>query len=152
MQSVASTCLSSASSQCDLHDDATCTIRVAPPPVLRLDWKTLVRLTSRQNKPLDLDTCPAPSSSSCRFCGSTNKPLPTWFWCTNQEIVVVILWTKSPNRSCRFWGPNWETRQLKFTSCSLLNVIKPIGLQTEVNLYVIKVNYVIGIVIILNYL
>jgi hypothetical protein len=24
---------------------------------------------------------------------------------------VVILWPKSPNRSCWFWGPIWETRR-----------------------------------------
>jgi hypothetical protein len=36
-----------ASSPRDLHDDATCTIYAAPPPILRLDWETLARLTSR---------------------------------------------------------------------------------------------------------
>jgi hypothetical protein len=33
--------LSSALLPRDLRDDATCTIRVAPLPILRLDWETL---------------------------------------------------------------------------------------------------------------
>jgi hypothetical protein len=32
---------------------------VVPPSVLRLNWKTLVRLASRWSKPPDLDVCPA---------------------------------------------------------------------------------------------
>jgi hypothetical protein len=34
---------------------------VAPPSVLRPDWKTLARLASTRSKPLDLDTCPEPT-------------------------------------------------------------------------------------------
>jgi hypothetical protein len=32
----------------------------------------------------------------------------------NQETVVVILSLKSPNRTYRFWGPNWVTVDLGF--------------------------------------
>jgi hypothetical protein len=46
---------------------------------------------------------------SHQFCGATDKPNPAWFWGTNQETVAVILRPKSPNRSYRFWGPNWDT-------------------------------------------
>jgi hypothetical protein len=74
MQPITLTRPSLASSSCDLHDDATCTICAASSPVLRLDWKTLARLTSRQSKPLDLDACPTSSSSSRQFCGATDKP------------------------------------------------------------------------------
>jgi hypothetical protein len=86
---------------------------VAPPPIFRPDWKTLARLASRRSKPLDLDTCPAPTSL-CRFCGATDKPRPGWFWGTNQETVAVILRQKSLDRSCHFWGTNQETRATGF--------------------------------------
>jgi hypothetical protein len=46
-----------------------------------------------------------------RFCDVTNKPLPAWFWDTNQETAVVILRIKLPNHSCQFWGTNLETRR-----------------------------------------
>jgi hypothetical protein len=114
MQPIASTCSSSASSPHDLHDDVTCTIRVTPPLVLRQNWKTLVQLASRRSKPPDLDAGPTPSLSSHRLCGTTDKPSPTWFWGLNQETITVILRSKSPNCSCRFWGPNRETRSHQF--------------------------------------
>jgi hypothetical protein len=81
---------------------------VTPPPVLRPDWETLVQLASMWSRSLDLDTCPALTSLH-RFCGSTDKPKPAWFWGPNQETVTVILRPKSPNRSCQFWCPNRET-------------------------------------------
>jgi hypothetical protein len=86
---------------------------VVPPPVLRPDWKTLVWLASKRSKPPDLDTCPTPFSLR-RFCGTTDKLKPTWFWGSNQETVAVILRLKSPNQSCQFWGPNWETHHHLF--------------------------------------
>jgi hypothetical protein len=81
---------------------------VAPPSVFRPDWKTLSRLASTPSKPIDLDVCPT-STSLHRFCGITDKLKSTWFWVPNQEIVVMILRSKSPNQSCRFWGTNQET-------------------------------------------
>jgi hypothetical protein len=113
MKPVTSTRLSSTSLQHDIRDDATRNIHTAPPPVLRSYWKTLARLTFRQSKPLDLDTCPT-SSSSRQFCGTTDKPYSAWFWGQNKETIAVILWSKSPNRSYRFWGPNQETVDLGF--------------------------------------
>jgi hypothetical protein len=80
---------------------------VAPPPVFRPDWETLVRLASTPSKLLDLDACPT-SISLRRFCGAIDKPKPAWFWGPNQETVAVILRPKSPNHSYRFWGPNRE--------------------------------------------
>jgi hypothetical protein len=55
---------------------------------------------------LDLDVCPMPFSSSRRFCSATNKLKPAWFWSSNQKNIVVILRTKSSNRSYWFWGLN----------------------------------------------
>jgi hypothetical protein len=46
----------------------------------------------------------------------TDKPSPTWLWGPNQEIVVVILWVKSPNHSCQFWGPNQKTERVVLRS------------------------------------
>jgi hypothetical protein len=53
-----------------------------------------------------------------RFCDATDKPYPAWFYGPNQEIIAVILRPKSPNRSCRFWGPNWETWATDFETKS----------------------------------
>jgi hypothetical protein len=61
-----------------------------------------------RSNPLDLDACPAPTSLR-RFCGTTDKLKPAWFWVPNQETVAVILRHKSTNRSHLFWGPNRET-------------------------------------------
>jgi hypothetical protein len=74
MQPIALTCPSLTLSPRDLHDDATCTIHAVPPPVLSLDWETLAQLASSRSKPLDFNVCPTPSSSSCPFCGTTDKP------------------------------------------------------------------------------
>jgi hypothetical protein len=74
---------------------------VAPPPVFKPDWETLIRLVSTPSKLLDLNTCSTPTSLR-RFCGATDKLKPTWFWGPNQETVAVILRPKSPNQSCRF--------------------------------------------------
>jgi hypothetical protein len=52
---------------------------------------------------------PRTVSSSHRFSGATDKPSSTWFWDPNQETIAMILRTKSPNRSYRFWGTNRET-------------------------------------------
>jgi hypothetical protein len=100
MQSVTLTHLSSASSPHDLHNDATCTIRTVPPLVLRADWKTLTRSASSRNKPLDLNVCPMPPSSSIGFVpqptnrspldfeAQTNNP-SRWFWCPNYQTVAI---------------------------------------------------------------
>jgi hypothetical protein len=90
----------------------------APPtvvhlPVLRPDRKTLARLTFRWMKPLDLNTCSAPTSLR-RFYGATDKTKLAWFWGSNQETFTVILMVKSPNHSCQFWGPNRKTRATGF--------------------------------------
>jgi hypothetical protein len=99
MQSVPSIRASLASSTRDLHDDATCTIRVVPPPVLKPDWKT-TQLAFRRSKPLDLDACPVSSSSACWFVGQpinhsplgfetqTKKP-SRWFWDLNHQTIVA---------------------------------------------------------------
>jgi hypothetical protein len=73
MQPVALTRSSSSSSLCNLCDDAMCTICVTPLPVLRLDWETLIKLTYRRSKMLDLDACPTLSSSSRWFCGTNRE-------------------------------------------------------------------------------
>jgi hypothetical protein len=86
---------------------------VVPLPVLRPDWKTLARLASSWSRPLDLNVCPA-SSFLHRFCGTTDKSKPVWFWGSNQETTAVILRPKSPNQSCQFWGSNRETRRRRF--------------------------------------
>jgi hypothetical protein len=97
MLPVASTHLSSASTPHDLRDDAKCTIHAAPPLVLRADWETLAQLASRKSKPLDLDACPTPSSTSHQFCGAT----------TNHSLLHFESQTKKP--SWWFWGPNHQT-------------------------------------------
>jgi hypothetical protein len=86
---------------------------VAPPPVLRPDWKILTWLAFTWSKPPDLDVCRV-SSYIRRFCGTTDKTKHAWFWGTNQETITVILNAKSPNRSYRFWDPNQETRATGF--------------------------------------
>jgi hypothetical protein len=86
---------------------------VASSPVLRPDWETLARLASIRSKPLNLDTCLTPSYIR-RFCGTTDKPKPAWFWDPSQETVTMILMPKSTNWSCRFWGPNRKTVNLGF--------------------------------------
>jgi hypothetical protein len=86
---------------------------IAPPPVLRLDWKTLAWLASMWSKPLNLNTCPM-SSSLRRFCGATDKPKSAWFWGPNQGTDTVTLRPKLSNRSYRFYGPNRETRLTGF--------------------------------------
>jgi hypothetical protein len=86
---------------------------VAPPPVLRPDWETLAWLAFRWSKPPDFNACPA-SSSLHRFYVETDKPKFAWFWGSNQKTTAVILRAKSPNHSCRFWGPNRKTRPTGF--------------------------------------
>jgi hypothetical protein len=103
-----------ASSPRGFRDAATCTICAAPPPVLMPDWETLARLASKQSKPLDLNTCPTPSSFTRQFYGTTDKPYPAWFLGPNQETIMVISWPKSPNHSYRFWGINRETHSHRF--------------------------------------
>jgi hypothetical protein len=63
-----------------LHFGATSTMiahapsTIMPQTVLRSDYETLGRLASSESKPLDLNVCPTPSSSSRRFYGATDKP------------------------------------------------------------------------------
>jgi hypothetical protein len=80
-----------------------------PPSVLRPDWETLARLASRRSKPLDLDTCPTPSSSSISFVAQpTNHSLFSfedqmkksswWFWGSNQQTTTIGFeaWIEKP--------------------------------------------------------
>jgi hypothetical protein len=89
MQSVASASPSLALTRCNLYDDVTCTIRTAPPPVLRPARKTLARLVFRWSKPVNLDACPISSSSSRQFHGATDKLYPVWFWYPNHQTVAA---------------------------------------------------------------
>jgi hypothetical protein len=86
---------------------------VAPPLVLRPDWETLAILASTWSKSLDLDMCPTLSHSPV-------------LWRNQQTETYLILKlkprnhrgdfdTKSPNCSCQFWGPNWETLHHRLT-------------------------------------
>jgi hypothetical protein len=110
---VISTCLSLTWTQCNLRDGATCTIHATSPPVLRLDWKTLARLTSTRSKPLDLNALPAPPSIFVDFMAQP-KSVASLFLSPNPETVMVILRHKSPNCSCQFWGLNRETLHHRF--------------------------------------
>jgi hypothetical protein len=74
-----------------------CTTPNTPPSVLRPDWKILPRLASMWNKPLDLDTCPAPSSSSIGFVVQPIDRSPLGF---ETQTKKPSLW---------FWGPNHQT-------------------------------------------
>jgi hypothetical protein len=77
---------------------------ITHPPVLRPDWETLARLASTWSKPLDLDACPAPSSS---FVGFLAQP-------TNHSLLGFEAQTKKP--SWWFWGPNHQTVAVSFES------------------------------------
>jgi hypothetical protein len=128
MQPVVSTRPSSTSSLRDLHNDVTCTTRHRSSASFDTNWETLDWLASRWSKPLDLDACPTPSSSYW-FCGSTDKPSPTWFWDPNQKTAAVILWAKSLNRSYWFWDSNWKTRRPWFWG-STKKLVLPVSLCT----------------------
>jgi hypothetical protein len=91
-------------------------------PILRPDWEILTRLASSRSKLSDLDACPVPSSLH-RFCGTTDKPKPAWFWGPSQETVAVILSSKPvlsilrttpENPSHRFWGQTKENSATSF--------------------------------------
>jgi hypothetical protein len=107
---------------------------VTSPPVLKSDWETLARLAYRWSKPSNLNTCPTPSSLY-QFCGATDKLKSAWFWGIKQETVALILRSKLPNRSCRFWCPNrvWcrtrENRHGGFETKPLINC--PSGFETK---------------------
>jgi hypothetical protein len=100
-----------------------------PPAVLRPDCETLTWLAFTWSKILYLDACLTSSSSSRRFCGATDKPYFIWFWGTNQEIVVLILMSKSTNSSCQFWGTNRETRSHWFWDQTGIN--HPSGFEAK---------------------
>jgi hypothetical protein len=96
MQPIASTYPFSTSTQCNLRNDAMCTISDAPPPILRPDWENLAWLASRWSKPLDLDACPTPSSSSSSFVTQPTNHSPLGF---EAQIKILSRW---------FWGPNHQ--------------------------------------------
>jgi hypothetical protein len=108
MQPVVSTRPSSVWTRRNLHDGDTCTTAVVHPSVLILDWETLPWLASTQSKPLNLDVCPTPFSSSIDFVAQltnrsplsfeiqTKKP-SCWFWDTNHQTVGVGLRLKLEN-------------------------------------------------------
>jgi hypothetical protein len=123
MHPVASTRSSLASSPRDLRDVATCTIRIAHPPVLRLDWKTLAQLASWRSKPPDVDACPhivfiRSSILSQKpinllplsFEAQTKKSLQ-WFCGPNHHTVTPVLRPKPGNLSEWFWGQTTRTHR-----------------------------------------
>jgi hypothetical protein len=87
---------------------------IASTSVLRPDWETLTWLAFSWSKSSDFDMCLTSTFLLCWFCGTTNKLKHTWFWGSNQEIVVVILRHKSLNHSYRFWDPKHEIRATDF--------------------------------------
>jgi hypothetical protein len=91
----------------NLRDAATCTTHRRASANFEVNWEILARLSFIWSKPLDLDACPALTSLH-QFCGTTDKPKVAWFCGPNQETIVMILRSKSLNRSCRFWCPNHE--------------------------------------------
>jgi hypothetical protein len=102
------------------------------PSVLRPDWETLARLSSRRNKPLDVDAYPTPTSIH-RFYDTIDKLKSAWFWDPKQETVAVILRPISLNQSCQFWGPNRETWATGFEAKPgeiVLVVLRPNHWQT----------------------
>jgi hypothetical protein len=126
MHPVALTCSLSALTQRNFCDDATCTILVVPPAVFRPDWETLAPLASRQNKPLDLDVCPAPSSSSASFVAQPmnrsplgfkvqTKKLSRWFWNSNHQTVAAGFEAQTGNPvPMVLWPNHWQTVDLGF--------------------------------------
>jgi hypothetical protein len=98
-----------------LHFHATSVMMPhAPPvvthlPILRQKWETLAWLASWWSKLPDVDACPDTVFIRHRFWGTNQQTSSPWFWGPIQEIIVVILKPKSPNRSAWFWGPNQET-------------------------------------------
>jgi hypothetical protein len=97
MQPIASTRQSSTWLRRNLCDGATCTTTVAPPPVLRPEWETLVILASTRSKPLDLNACPTMSHPPVGFMAQP----------TNRSLLGFETQTKKPPRW--FWGPNHQT-------------------------------------------
>jgi hypothetical protein len=121
MHPIASTRPSSDSSPRDLHDDATCTTHRLSSVSFEANWETLAQLASRRSKPLDLNACLAPSSSSRWFCGATEtiahlvlrpKPINRQGDFVGQitKLQLLILRPKSENSTTLVLRPNQETR------------------------------------------
>jgi hypothetical protein len=73
---------------------------VAPPSVLRQNWKTLARLASRRSKPPDVDACPHTVfiySSVLRY--KPTNLLPIGFEAQNKKPSTLVLMPKL--RNCR---------------------------------------------------
>jgi hypothetical protein len=85
-----------------------------------------------RRKPLTLNACPAPSSSSISLVAQPINRSPR-FWGPNQKTVAVIFRPKSPNRSCRFWDPNQETLHRRFWGQTGRNRRHPFWGQTGRN-------------------
>jgi hypothetical protein len=86
-------------------------LAITPPSVLRPDWKTLARLTSRWSKPPDLDVCPAPSSLR-QFCGATDKSKPRQV----NDSLQSNQWTDHLVSQYFFWtcfATNWESTRIR---------------------------------------
>jgi hypothetical protein len=111
MQSVASTRLSSTWSSHGLRDDGTCTIRRRTPTCLeaRLENRSATCIQAKQ------------VGRSQHMSRVVHSPSVLW---RNRQIEARIVLrpkprnyhsdfkAKSPNRSCRFWGPNQKPEPL----------------------------------------
>jgi hypothetical protein len=76
---------------------------IAPPPILRQNWKTPAQLASRWSKPPDVNTCP--HIIFIHWSILSHKPI-------NLLPVGFEAQTKKPSRL--FWGPNHQTIDLAF--------------------------------------
>jgi hypothetical protein len=89
---------------------------IAPLPVLRQNWKTLVLLASRWSKPPDVDACPhtvfirlsvlrsKPTNLlSLGLEAKTKKPL-WWFWGPNHQTIDFGFEAQTKKLSQWFWG------------------------------------------------
>jgi hypothetical protein len=91
---------------------------VMNPPVLSLDWESLARLASWWSKLLDLDACPASSSSSVSFVAQLINHNPLGFELQTKKL------------SWWFWGQNHQTGPASFDA----QTRKPVATSFEVKL------------------
>jgi hypothetical protein len=97
MQPIASTRPSSAWTQRNLRDGATCTTLRRASSSFQANWEILAWLASTRSKLLDLDVCPMPSHPPVDF-----EAQPT-----NHRTLGFEAKTKKPSHW--FWGPNHQT-------------------------------------------
>jgi hypothetical protein len=108
MQSITSTHPSLASSPRGLYDDVTHTTHHCSYARFEANRETVAQLASRSSQLLDLNTCPAPSSSSHQFCGATDKPLQCFMGQITKPQLSVLR-PKPGNPSEWFWGQTTRT-------------------------------------------